>query len=144
MTVEHLLQRKGDNVLTVMPETTVHEAAAELERHRVGALVVSRQGTDICGILSERDIVTGIARHGAEVLTWPVERVMTADVHTCGCHDTIDQLMRVMTDSRIRHLPVVRDGRMVGVVSIGDIVKKRLDDLELETRALHDYIQTGR
>ncbi|MDY7104281.1 MAG: CBS domain-containing protein [Actinomycetota bacterium] len=144
MTVEHLLQRKGDNVLTVSPGATVSEAAAVLERHRVGALVVSRHGTDICGILSERDLVTGIARHGSEVLTWPVEKIMTAEVRTCGCRDSIDSLMRIMTDSRIRHLPVVDGDRMVGVVSIGDIVKKRLDDLELETRALHDYIQTGR
>jgi CBS domain-containing protein len=128
----------------VAPDSTVSDAVTFMASARVGALVVSVDGTTIGGVLSERDIVRGLAEHGAAVLTLPVRALMTSDVQTCAPADTVDALMSVMTERRIRHVPVVEDGRMVGIVSIGDVVKHRIVELEDERTALTDYITTGR
>jgi CBS domain-containing protein len=144
MRVTTILSEKGSTVATIDSTATLAEAAAELRLRGVGALVVSRDGRTIEGILSERDIVRRLAERGDHALGELVGAVMTAQVRTCEPTDTSEDLMRVMTDHRLRHLPVVVDGALSGIVSIGDIVKARLTELELEARALHDYITTGR
>jgi CBS domain-containing protein len=144
MRVTTILSEKGSTVATIDSSATLAEAAAELRLRGVGALVVSRDGRTIEGIISERDIVRRLAERGDHALRELVGVVMTAQVRTCEPTDTSEDLMRVMTDHRLRHLPVVVDGALSGIVSIGDIVKARLTELELEARALHDYITTGR
>jgi CBS domain-containing protein len=121
----------------------VRTALAMLADHGVGALVVSADGRRIDGILSERDIARGLHERGAELLTQPVSGVMTGEVHTCVPGATVTELAQLMTDQRVRHVPVVDDGALVGIVSIGDVVKARLDELETERRQLVDYIQTS-
>ena len=140
MKVKEILHRKGDAVATVDPSETVATAVALLAEHGVGALVASTDGTHIDGIVSERDVVRAIDTGGAAILDDTVSTVMTAEVHTCDPDDHIDELMRVMTDQRIRHLPVVEGGRLTGIISIGDVVKRRMDELENENRNLTDYI----
>lgn len=144
MRVSLILTDKGSTVTTIGTKATLAEAAAELRLRGVGALVVSHDGRRIVGIVSERDIVRRIAERGEGALHESVESVMTADVHTCVPTDTSEDLMRTMTEHRMRHLPVVVDGVLAGIVSIGDIVKARLSELENETQVLHDYISTGR
>jgi len=144
MRVSGILASKGSTVATIAPRASVAEAADELRRHGIGALVVSSDGRSIDGIISERDIVLRLAEAGADVLSQPVADVMTSEVQTCSMDDTCDELMRVMTEQRTRHLPVVADGGLAGIVSIGDVVKRRVNELEDETRHLHDYIVTGR
>jgi CBS domain-containing protein len=144
MQVQGILAVKGSDIATVTPDISVREAVARLRDRGVGALVVSEDGHSIDGIVSERDIVRRLA-DGPEVLDVQVRDVMTADVHTCGPTDTVEMLMALMTEHRIRHIPVVDDKRqLVGIVSIGDVVKQRLGDLEGENRALVEYIQHGR
>jgi CBS domain-containing protein len=144
MRVSGILASKGTTVATIAPRASVAEAADALRRHGIGALVVSADGDVIDGIISERDIVFRLAETGEQVLREPVSAVMTAEVRTCSMHDTCDELMRVMTEQRTRHLPVVADGKLAGIVSIGDVVKRRVTELEDETRQMHDYIVTGR
>lgn len=143
MHIRQLLQRKGSLVVTIAADLSVLEASRELGRYGVGALVVTGDDDACAGILSERDIARAVARHGAAALDLAVDSIMTTEVTTCAPGDTTDALAEVMTSRRIRHLPVVEDGRLVGIVSIGDIVKHRLDDLQAETRALHDYLYAG-
>jgi CBS domain-containing protein len=144
MQIDRILRTKGSAVATVSPSASVGDAARDLARHGVGALVVSADGERIDGILSERDIARAVGVHGADVLGQPVEELMTRDVATCSMRDTVDHLAEVMTTRRVRHLPVLHDGRLAGIVSIGDVVKNRLDELQLETQTLHEYILTGR
>lgn len=144
MRVSGILASKGSAVATIAPQASVADAADQLRRHGIGALVVSNDGRSIDGIISERDIVLRLAEAGGDVLGQPVSAVMTAEVQTCTMDDTCDELMRVMTEQRTRHLPVVSDGGLAGIVSIGDVVKRRVTELEDETRHLHDYIVTGR
>jgi CBS domain-containing protein len=144
MKVTDILRNKGADVATIGQSATLAEAAQVLSVRKIGALVVSDDGTTIAGIISERDIVHQLAEQGAAALDSAVGAAMTADVHTCGCDDHIEELMRRMTEHRIRHLPVVEDGALVGVVSIGDVVKRRVGELESVTDQLTDYIQTGR
>jgi CBS domain-containing protein len=115
-----------------------------LAEHGIGAAVVSSDGATIEGIVSERDVVRALAQRGAAVLQESVLQICTVDVHSVGRDAQLDDLMRVMTDQRIRHVPVVEDGALTGIVSIGDIVKRRMDELEQERAALSDYITTGR
>jgi CBS domain-containing protein len=141
MQVADMLARKGMGVVTVAPGATVRTVVAELRRYGVGALVVSTDGHTIDGIVSERDIVRRLDTDGAAMLDLTVDQIMTRDVVTCGGNDRADELLAQMTERRIRHLPVVEDGRLVGIVSIGDVVKSRLDELVDETKALEGYIQ---
>lgn len=138
---------KGTEVITVTPTASLQEAALTLRANRIGAVLVVDDVTGdgrIAGILSERDIVGAIADFGASALEKPVSDVMSADVVTCSPSDTVEQLMETMTARRIRHLPVVQDTALVGIVSIGDVVKKRLAEISDEAKALQDYITTGR
>ena len=114
-----------------------------LNRERIGALVVSEDGTDVAGVLSERDIVIAIGRYGEDLLSRPVDEIMTRNVITCDPDDTVGELMAEMTNRRIRHLPVVADGRLRGIVSIGDLVKNRLDEVEFEASSLRSFIAGG-
>jgi CBS domain-containing protein len=141
--ISQLLRRKGHEVATVPGTTSVREALAVLARHGIGALVVSPDGRQVEGIVSERDVARGLHERGAAFLAEPVSAVMTAQVHTCGPHAGVQDLARTMTDHRVRHVPVVEDGALVGIVSIGDVVKARLDELEAEREQLVDYIQTS-
>jgi CBS domain-containing protein len=144
MRVIGVLKGKGSHVATVGPDQTLLVAAAELGQRRIGALVVTGPDGSVVGIVSERDIVASIAAGGAGSLDRPVSEVMTVDVITCSSNDTMEQLMSVMTAQRIRHLPVVDDGALVGIVSIGDVVKRRVGEIEDEAKALGDYITQGR
>ena len=144
MKVSDILRSKGADVATIGSSATLAEAAQVLSVRKIGALVVSDDGATIAGIVSERDIVGQLAEQGATALDTQVHVAMTSEVHTCGCDDHIEDLMRRMTDHRIRHLPVTDDGALVGVVSIGDVVKRRVGELETVTNQLTDYIQTGR
>ena len=143
MQISQLLRRKGHQVVTIDGSESVRAALTELERHGIGALVVSADGRRIDGILSERDIARGLHHRGAGLLGDPVSSVMTSEVHTCVPGSGVQELAQLMTDQRIRHVPVVEDGALVGIVSIGDVVKARLDELEEERRQLVDYIQTS-
>ena len=145
MRVSDLIRRKGGaGVTTISPNASLTEAAQELARQHIGALVVTIGGTRITGILSERDIVRHLAERGSDALAESVQAAMTSDVRTCALTDTVEELMAVMTEHRIRHLPVVEGGELAGIVSIGDVVKHRVEELEEERRHLTDYIQTGR
>lgn len=140
MQVSVLLQVKGHDVVTVRPETTITDAVATMTEHRIGAVVVTTDATTIVGVLSERDVMTGLAAHGGDALDRTVADLMTTQVVTCQPDTTVEQLMATMTELRVRHVPVVVDGELAGVVSIGDVVKDRISVLEHETEALHNYI----
>ena len=142
MQISQLLRHKGHEVATIDGAESVRAALGLLADKGVGALVVSSDGRRIDGIVSERDVARGLHAHGAGLLTEPVSSVMTGQVHTCPPEASVHDLARTMTDRRIRHVPVVADGELVGIVSIGDVVKARLDELEEERRQLVDYIQT--
>ncbi len=140
MKISTLLERKGTSVATIAGVATIREAVAELQSRRIGALVVSADGEHIEGILSERDVVRGIADRGGELLEDPVNSIMTSTVFTCTPDDDTESLMAVMTDRRFRHVPVETDGLLSGIVSIGDVVKSRIDELEKDRRELTEYI----
>jgi CBS domain-containing protein len=134
------MRSKGDRVVTVDPTETVRSLIALLDEHRIGALVVSSDNTTIAGIVSERDVVRRLHRDGAAVLDQRVADIMTVDVRTCAPENDLEQVASVMTEARVRHLPVVTDGRLVAIVSIGDVVKHRIDELQVERDQLVDYI----
>ena len=140
MNVESILRTKGQAVATIRPDETVGAAVDALISRNIGALVVSEDGNSVDGIISERDIVHWLAARGADLLALKVSEVMTARVATCDPSDSVDQLMAEMTNRRIRHFPVVQDGRLCGIVSIGDVVKNRLDEVEYEARSLRSFI----
>jgi len=145
MLIQRILSAKGGDVRTIPPATTIAAAVATMAEHRIGALVVSDDGGEtVGGILSERDVVLALASDGAKVLKRTAADLMTIEVFTCGPDATAEELMKLMTEQRIRHIPIVVDGKLAGIVSIGDVVKHRLGELETETQALHDYIATGR
>ncbi|WP_336056440.1 CBS domain-containing protein [Nitratireductor sp. CH_MIT9313-5] len=143
MTVKAILDAKGRDVLTISPDSDLAQASALLSEHGIGALVVSRDGQRIDGILSERDIVRALGRGGAETLSQPVASVMTAKVQVCHEDNTVNEVMQVMTDGRFRHLPVEKDGKLAGLVSIGDVVKRRIEDVEREAEEIRSYIATA-
>jgi CBS domain-containing protein len=143
MQVASILANKGRSVVTARPGTSVPEIAQLLKSKKIGAAVVVDDGGHVIGIISERDLVHGLARHGARLLDMHVGELMTRDVVTCGGDLAIDEVMKEMTNSRIRHLPVVEGGRLAGIISIGDVVKNRLDELEDEANQLKRYIATG-
>ena len=144
MHVQAILSRKGSDVATVEAGATVARAVELLREHGVGALVVSDDGRIIEGIISERDVVRRLAAEGAAVLDSTVARVMTRAVTTCGAEDELDHLMQLMTDRRIRHVPVVEEhGALIGIISIGDVVKRRIEDVEREAEEIRAYIATA-
>lgn len=144
MRVSGILASKGSTVFMVGTESTVADALRRLKEHEVGALVVSDDGSTPHGLISERDIVRGLADRGAQLLDEPVTAIMSTPVLTCTPDESCEDLMRTMTNLRTRHLPVVERGEVRGLVSIGDVVKMRVTQLEEETRHLHNYIVTGR
>ena len=144
MLVSDLIKRKGSVVTKASPETTVAALLDLLAEHRIGAVVVSADG-GVDGIVSERDVVRALRTAGAALLDAPISTVMTSDVVVTGPGDTVEDMMRLMTDRRIRHVPVVtQDGRLAGINSIGDVVKSRIDELEADRDQLIGYIQSGR
>ena len=144
MLVSDLIKRKGSAVTKASPETTVAALLDLLAEHRIGAVVVSADG-GVDGIVSERDVVRALRTAGAALLDAPISTVMTSDVVVTGPSDTVEDMMRLMTDRRIRHVPVVtQDGRLTGIISIGDVVKSRIDELEADRDQLIGYIQSGR
>jgi CBS domain-containing protein len=144
MHVRQILDSKGPFVATIAPSASLADVARSLADHGVGALVVSSDGQRIDGIVSERDLARAVARTGADALELPVAEAMTSDVSTCSPNDTVDTLMEVMTRERIRHLPVTVNGKLAGIISIGDVVKHRVAELQTESQALQEYLYSGR
>ena len=144
MRISDVLRVKGTQVVTVTPDTSVQRLLAVLAEHRVGAVVVSRGGGSVDGIVSERDIVRALAERGPAVLSELVTDIYTADVHTVAPETELEEVARMMTERRIRHAPVTADGALSGIVSIGDVVKSRIGELESERAALTDYISGTR
>ena len=142
MLVKDVLAHKGAEVATIAPDALVSDVIAALAEHHVGALVVSGDGSAIEGIVSERDVVRALLPHGADLLQMPVGQIMTVGVLTCAPQDEIRSLARTMTDKRFRHMPVEVDGALAGIVTIGDVVKGRLDELEAEHDQLVEYISS--
>jgi CBS domain-containing protein len=143
MTVAAILADKGRDVLTTTATVGVVQAIDLLTRHKIGALVVLDEAEAIVGIISERDIVHGLAHSGAEALDSPVGSVMTRTVVTCSDNDTLNDVMTRMTRGRFRHLPVATDGRLAGIISIGDVVKARIEQVEREAEEMRAYIATA-
>jgi CBS domain-containing protein len=142
MRIADVLRGKGGSVVTINPDATVTELLAGLASHNIGAMVVT--GPDgVAGIVSERDVVRQLHANGASVLSQPVSNIMTAVVSTCSKSDTVDSLTMLMTENRVRHVPVVEDGKLIGIVSIGDVVKTRMEELETEHEQLQSYITQG-
>jgi CBS domain-containing protein len=143
MIVKAILSAKGGEVISIEPTASLETAVGTLAKHKIGALLVLGPDRRVMGILSERDIVRALAERGAGVLAQPLSQVMTRRVVTCSQSDTVDVLMERMTTGKFRHLPVVEQDQVIGVVSIGDVVKHRLQEMEQESAALRDYIQTA-
>jgi CBS domain-containing protein len=143
MTVSSILAAKGVDVIIIEPTATLAAAAALLTQKRIGALVIVGAAGRVTGILSERDIVHAIAERGRQALDEPLSQAMTREVATCGPDDEIPSLMERMTNGKFRHMPVIKDGMLAGIVSIGDIVKQRVDAMERESEAMRDYIRTA-
>ena len=143
MTVARILSEKGRDVFTTQPHRTLKEVIELLAAKGVGAVVVADASMKVLGILSERDVVRVIARHGSAALDVPVSQYMTPKVTTVTRDDTIDHVMQTMTEGRFRHLPVVEEGRLIGIVSIGDVVKRHVSAIDSERQALREYIATA-
>lgn len=143
MTVKTILDLKGRGVVTIAPERTLAEAARLLSENRIGAVVLTDAANTVHGILSERDIVRAIAAEGAAALDKPISAFMTARVRVCREHHTVNEVMRLMTEGRFRHLPVEEGGKLVGLVSIGDVVKRRIEEAEREAEEIRTYIATA-
>lgn len=138
--VSAILERKGHEVATTSADTTVAQVADEMVERSIGALVVVDASGTVEGVISERDVVRGISRHGAEVLTRSVGEIMTREVTTCDPTTGTTELAETMTEGRMRHLPVIDDGRLAGIISIGDVVKSRIDELAMQTESLERYV----
>ncbi len=143
MFVSDILSQKGGLVFTVTPGTSVAQLSQQLSTRRIGSVLVLDGEGSVAGIVSERDLVRAIASHGAKAMELEARQVMTREVVTCDPDDSIDQVMQTMTRGRFRHLPVVRHGELLGLVSIGDVVKARLEETKHETEALKAYIVAG-
>jgi len=147
MNVKSILAAKsrnlGGDVISIEPAADLAAAARLLGKHRIGAVVIRGAGGRLAGILSERDIVRAISEQGAEALNLPVGQVMTRNVATCGEDDTVTSIMERMTDGKFRHMPVLAKGELIGLVSIGDVVKQRVGEIEQESEAMRDYIRTA-
>jgi CBS domain-containing protein len=143
MNVETILRNKGDWVATIRPDATIAQAVETLNQERIGALVVSADGNSVDGMVSERDIVIALDDYGEALLSRRIDEIMTRDIVICDPADTVQELMAQMTHRRFRHIPVVRNGRLRGIVSIGDLVKNRLDEVEFEANSLRSFIAGG-
>jgi CBS domain-containing protein len=143
MTVKTILSTKGSEVITIDPAATLEAAVGILSQRRIGALVVLGAEQRVIGILSERDVVLALAVTGADALKQPLSQIMTRKVSTCTSDETISSIMEQMTSGKFRHVPVVEQERLVGIISIGDVVKHRLMEMQRESEALRDYIQTA-
>lgn len=143
MNVRTILAAKGGEIVSIDPTADLSAAAKLMSTRRIGAVVIRGVSGRLLGILSERDIVRAVADHGAAALAFPVAQVMTRNVMTCGENDTVAALMEQMTAGKFRHIPVVSDGRLVGLVSIGDVVKQRVEEFERESEAMRDYIRSA-
>jgi CBS domain-containing protein len=144
MTVNQILETKGTSLFTADPDEVIWKLLRRFQRHRIGALVVLDTKGELLGLLSERDLVTGLLTRGKRLLDLPVREAMSTDVPTCTPGDSIGSVMKTMTDRRTRHLPVVDNGDVCGLISIGDVVKARLDQVELENRVLRDMAARAR
>jgi CBS domain-containing protein len=140
--VSSVLKHKGHDVVTVTPEQTVKAVVKVLAQHRIGAVPVVNERGQIIGIISERDIIRGMSQHADAVLTLAAEQLMTREVKTCSSEDQLVDLMEVMTLQRIRHLPVIENGSLQGIVSIGDVVKQRIEEVQSEAEQLRNYIRS--
>lgn len=140
MTVAVILKHKGARVETVRPNTTVQQVCDQLSSKHIGAAVVLGAGGEVIGVVSERDIIHAVSKHGPSGLTRSIDEIMTRDVVTCKLTDTSEELMEMMTRGRFRHVPVVEGGHLIGIVSIGDVVKRRIEDSDLERHAMREYI----
>lgn len=146
MRIADVLRTKGDAVATITPQTSIGGLLNELALHNIGAMVVIGDGVigdGVVGMVSERDIVRSLHEHGAGLLSRPVSDIMTTQVATCAPTDSVDSLSALMTRNRVRHVPVIDDGRLAGIVSIGDVVKTRMEELEAEHEQLQAYITQG-
>ncbi|MBO0902341.1 CBS domain-containing protein [Jiella sonneratiae] len=143
MTVAHILKGKGSEVVTLRPEVTLSEVVQVLAEKRIGAIVLVDDGGRVAGIVSERDVVRVLARSGPVVLEKPIGEAMTVKVKTCTTMTPIEEVLTTMTHGRFRHLPVVEDGRLAGIISIGDVVKMKIEEAEREAREMREYIAAG-
>ena len=147
MNVKTILAAKkrnlGGDIVCIEPTADLSAAAKTLASHRIGALVIRGAGGRLAGILSERDIMRALAKHGASALDLPVGQVMTREVETCGEDETVAGIMERMTTGKFRHMPVLSNGKLIGLVSIGDVVKQRVEEVEAESEAMRDYIRTA-
>ena len=143
MIVAMILGQKGRNVVTIGATATIGEAVSELAKHKIGAIVVVEDSYCIVGIVSERDVVRAVAERGVSVLSEPVGTIMTSEVMTCEDSETINEVMARMSRGRFRHLPVETDGRLAGIISIGDVVKARIEEVEREAEEMRAYISTA-
>ncbi len=143
MNVATILKAKGQAVSTARPDASLLDIAAKLAAKKIGAIVVVGDNGHVAGIISERDIIRAIAARGADALSAPISEVMTRDIVSCRENTTLDDIMSTMTQGRFRHLPVIEDGALVGIVSIGDVVKNHIAEVELEVTAMRSYLATG-
>jgi CBS domain-containing protein len=143
MTIASIIHGKPHRLITVAPDDTLQQAAEVLTRERIGALLVLKPNGDIAGIMSERDIVRAVGLKGTDVLSRPVAELMTKEVICCAPEDTVDQVMATMTERRFRHLPVRHGSRIVAMISIGDVVKQKVEEAESESQSLREYIARG-
>jgi CBS domain-containing protein len=144
MNVQSILEAKGHDVVTTRPETSIADVCRLLQRRRIGAVPVVDDAGTILGILSERDMVAGLSEHGVAVVGLTAAQLMTRQVRHCHPDDSIGEIMAVMTNRRVRHLPVIDEGRLCGLISIGDVVKARLDETALEVDSLRQYVMEAR
>ncbi len=143
MNVKAILAAKGGEIVCIEPTADLAAATQLLSANRIGAVLIKGAGGHIAGILSERDIVRALSQHGAAALALPIGQVMTREVTTCTEEDNLATIMELMTAGKFRHMPVVSKGHLVGLISIGDVVKQRVEEIESETDALRDYIRTA-
>lgn len=143
MDVAAILKEKGTKVITAYPDATVAQIVSTLSRERVGVVVICEKDGGLAGIVSERDVVRGLAERGQTLLSGPVAGLMTTDVSTCSPNDKLDEIMATMTAQRIRHIPVMESETLCGIISIGDVVKHRLDEIESEADALRQYVTSA-
>ncbi len=143
MHVSSLLRNKEPRIISVSPDTVIGEVAELLRQERIGAVLVLFGENDIAGVLSERDIVRGVAEHGSPCLNLSARDLMTSKVITCSSTDSIDRVMELMTENRFRHLPVSDDGTLIGMISIGDVVKHKIEEVEAEAQQMRSYIATS-